>query len=567
MASAWDLGIDRVLLRTLSSSTSLMRERWVWWAKRDLRVHDNAVLRHLVDSDHECMVLFVLEPSLGEAHETSALHALAQRDALIELKTQIESLGGNLRFAEGEMVDVLESLFISTPFTGIVSHEETGTDVTYKRDKAVARWAIKNDVPWLEFPQNGVVRGLKNRDERQSIIWQRIWDTPIQRAPRKMIPWTLEPSEKLRIDKLLRGDIPDAKRFCEWARANTAKLTVNMQQHVLLGRQQVNETQARAELKDFLNNRGLGYSGGISSPNRAFTSGSRLSTHLAWGTLSLRTAFHETMDRMGHLKKDKSPEAILWKKSLRGFQARLHWHDHFIQRLESAPSMEFTALNPAYANVEYLFDGDEYQARLAAWREGRTGIPMVDACMRCLMTTGFLNFRMRAMLTTTACFGLQLHWKDLLYPLAQVFADYEPGIHISQIQMQAGMVGINTLRVYSPHKQLIDQDPDTLFVRRWIPELAGYSAKEIFAYETEVLGDYCQPITDIKANANVIKDQLYRIRRSIEGKEASKKVLALHGSRLSPNDRNGNASGIRSRKVTKKRDNSDKPNSQFSFDW
>jgi len=541
-----------------------MKERWIWWAKRDLRVHDNAALRHLVDSDHECMVLFVLEPSLGDAHETSAFHALAQRDALLELRTQVQSLGGDLFVAEGEVVDVLESLFTTAPFTGLVSHEETGTDITYKRDKAVARWATKNDVSWLEFPQNGVVRGLQNRDGRQSIIWQRIWDTPVQRAPRKIIPWTLKPKENTGIDKRLKADVPDARAMCDWAQANTGKLTVNLQQHVLVGRQQVNETLARAELTDFLNERGVGYSGGISSPNKAFTSGSRLSTHLAWGTLSLRSAFHETMDRMGHLKEDKSSEAIQWKKSLRGFQARLHWHDHFIQRLESEPSMEFTALNPAYTHVEYLSDGDEYQARLAAWREGRTGFPMVDACMRCLMTTGFLNFRMRAMVTTTACFGLQLHWKDLLHPLAQVFADYEPGIHISKIQMQAGMVGINTLRVYSPHKQLIDQDPDAVFVRRWIPELAGFSAKEIHAYETDSLGDYCRPITDIKANAKVIKDQLYQIRRSEEGKEASKTVLALHGSRLSRNDRHGNTSGRRTKWVAKK---SDKPNPQLCFDW
>ena len=186
------------------------------------------------------------------------------------------------------------------------------------------------------------------------------------------------------------------------------------------------------------------------------------------------------------------------------------------------------------------------------------------------------------MVTTTACFGLQLHWKSLLHPLAQLFADYEPGIHMSQIQMQAGMVGINTLRVYSPHKQLLDQDPEATFVRRWIPELRNFTAAEIAQYETTPLGDYPQPIADIKANAKVIKDQLYAIRRSTEGREAAKTTLALHGSRLSPNDRVGSPrrrtkkaaekklSDAPSTKVAKTRSKKtgDKDNdAQLRFDW
>lgn len=533
-----------------------MSERWVWWVKRDLRVHDNAALRHVVDNEDECLAVFVFEPSVGAAAETSEFHALAQADGLQELNTQVTQRGGHLRVCYGEVVDVLETLYQKNRFTGLVSHEETGTELTFSRDKAVARWAKKRGVQWLEFPQTGVIRGLRSRDERQHIIFQRVWDTPIQRAPRKIKPWaelpdthTLNPIELT----------PSALKA--WSADNSATLTPSDTQHFVMGRQCVNESSARATLDDFVNERGIGYSGGISSPNKAFTNGSRLSAHLAWGTISLRTVFHETSNRMGHLKDDKSREAIQWKKSLRAQQARLHWHDHFIQRLESEPSMEFTALNPAYADVQYLPAGEEQAQRLHAWRHGQTGIPLLDACMRCMMTTGFLNFRMRAMVTTTACFGLQLHWKELLHPLAQLFADYEPGIHISQIQMQAGMVGINTLRVYSPHKQLLDQDPEATFVRRWIPELKDFSAAEIAQYETMSLGDYPRPVADIKANAKAIKDQLYAIRRSAEGKEAAKTTLTLHGSRLSPNDRVGSPRR-RTKKVSAKGNDA-----QLSFDW
>lgn len=544
-----------------------MNERWVWWIKRDIRVHDNAALRHIVDSDYRCLSLFVFEPSLGNAPETSPLHALALKDALSDLKENLLQRGGDLTIATGEVTDILTSLFKSTPFTGIVSHEETGSDITFQRDKAVARWAKANNVKWFEFPQNGVVRRLASRDERQQIIWNRIWDTPIQSAPRKIVPFLPD------LDvEMFSTDIPSDKALLDWSGANVAALDISDEIDLIHGRQCVNETTARHDLSDFLNERGIQYSGGISSPNRAFTSGSRLSAQLAWGTVSLRTCFHQTMDRMGHLKGDKTKDAIQWRKSLRGFQARLHWHDHFIQRLESAPSMEFTALNSAYENVQYLEPGDEQRIRLRAWRRGQSGIPLMDACMRCLMTTGFLNFRMRAMLVTTACFGFQIHWRELLHPLAQVFADYEPGIHISQIQMQAGMVGINTLRVYSPHKQLLDQDPDAVFIKRWVPELREFSSAQIASYESLSLGDYPAPITDIKANAKVIKDQLYAIRQSEEGREAAKTTLKLHGSRLSPNDRVGSRRKKPAKKTVKQsvKKTDEKPDEsgpQLSFDW
>ena len=78
---------------------------------------------------------------------------------------------------------------------------------------------------------------------------------------------------------------------------------------------------------------------------------------------------------------------------------------------------------------------------------------------------------MRAMIVSFACFVLHISWKEINYPLAKLFIDYEPGIHISQLQMQAGIVGINTIRVYSPSKQAIDQDPDAIFIKNGFQNL------------------------------------------------------------------------------------------------
>jgi len=498
--------------------------RWLWWAKRDLRLHDNEALRFVTDNDYSCLALYVFEPSMLAAPETSAFHALAQRDAVADLSLNIANRGGELLVTHDEVIATLDKLHKAYQFEGIVSHEESGSAITYERDKAVARWCMSHEVQWKEFTQSGVIRGLKSRNNRQAIIEDRLWNTAIRRPPRRIVPWGVD-------TQLLGEPMPDEANVLTWSSSECKPLSINAPGLLTTGRQVVSETQARADMREFYTERGLGYSGGISSPNSAFVCGSRLSTHLAWGTISLRTLFHKTADAMGHLANERGHNATQWRKSLRAFTSRLHWHDHFIQRLESAPSMEFTALNPAYAQLQYEQNPELLDKHLLAWRTGQTGIPMIDASVRCLMATGFLNFRMRAMLVTTACFGLKLPWQSLLHPLAQLFADYEPGIHISQIQMQAGVVGINTLRVYSPHKQLLDQDPQAIFVRQWIPELAEMDASTIANYTTQPLGDYPAPISDIAVNAKQIKDQLFAIRHSAEGRAAATDVLEKHGSK------------------------------------
>jgi len=294
--------------------------------------------------------------------------------------------------------------------------------------------------------------------------------------------------------------------------------------------QVVSETEALNTRHDFFYNRGIAYRGGISSPLTALTAGSRMSPHLAWGTMTGRQMYQATLTRIAELKVSNDPAAGRWRRSLNAFISRLHWRDHFIQRLESEPNMEFAPLNAAYEEIKYE-NSPEY---LAAWNAGRTGFPMIDACIRCLQQTGFINFRMRSMITSLACHTLSLDWRAIDHPLAQMFADYEPGIHLSQLQMQAGVVGINTLRIYSPHKQLIDQDPDAIFVKQWIPELRDITTKQIINHRDRALGDYPAQLTDWWDSAKQMRNQLWQIRNKKQTMLLAKEVYLKHGSRKRP---------------------------------
>ncbi|MFT4728407.1 MAG: deoxyribodipyrimidine photo-lyase [Granulosicoccus sp.] len=509
-------------------------KRGLWWVKRDFRIKDNAALRDALAQCETVTALFVIEPELCASEETSFLHFHAWQQAADYLSTQLAAIGGRLIIRIGRPEGVFENLRVEQQMDALFSHQETGSAVTFARDLRVKHWAKENNLPWFESHQNGVVRALQDRDQRQPIIRQRLFETSVMSAPSSIEWWPDMPvSNSWPMFESVSGKAVDK-------RIEVPELQI------------VTEAAAQNTLNTFLSDRGLRYSGGISSPNTAFTAGSRLSIHLAWGTISLRQVFHALQDRSRELHSQSGAQDLQWRKSLKAFQARLHWHDHFMQRLESAPNMETEAINPAYRDIRY---GDNAQI-LQAWCDGYTGLPLIDACVRCLAATGFLNFRMRAMLVTTGCFGLAQSWQALQYPLARLFLDYEPGIHFSQVQMQAGVVGINTLRVYSPHKQLLDHDSNAQFIKRWIPELRTFDAEAIANYESRDLGDYPSPIVDINATGKEIKDQIYAVRQSEAGRKDAATVLELHGSRKRT-----------TRRRAPKAKKPEKPNPQLSLDF
>ena len=139
-------------------------------------------------------------------------------------------------------------------------------------------------------------------------------------------------------------------------------------------------------LDSFLNNRHKTYTFNISKPLHARTSCSRLSPYLAWGNLSVREVYQATKPIVNSKN----------SRHLNAFLSRLRWQAHFIQKFEMEFEMEFVSINKGYRKLVKKVS----KAYQKAWQEGRTGFPLVDACMRCLNETGYLNFRMRAMVVS-----------------------------------------------------------------------------------------------------------------------------------------------------------------------
>lgn len=559
------------------------------WYKRDLRVDDHAPLRAAMGlTDAGCTVasaaasvrsvagtgpasgpirapvvaLYAFEPDVLASPEVDRGHLAFITASLRELREELRARNVPLLVLHASLPEALDRLHATAPIAAIHSHEETGLEVTWARDRAVAAWCARAGVRWSEHRAFGVLRGLRNRDGWGS-RWSQFMDAPPLPAP--------EPQPRPPRELLARI----AAAFGDGALVST--LDDGLPSRLLPGPDWLDRPGAQPGgraaglrlLDTFMAERSVEYRRALAAPQTAWTGGSRFSPHLAWGTLSLREVHHATVTRRRELAalRDSGTPGLdpRWIPSLDSFAKRLRWHCHFIQKLESEPDIEFRNMNRAFDGMRHEDESSwssEQRDRFAAWAAGRTGYPMVDAGMRCLAHTGWINFRMRAMLVSFATQHLWLHWRPVARELARRFVDFEPGIHISQCQMQAGVTGINALRIYSPSKQVLDHDPRGRFIREWVPELASVPDEWLPHPEQMPMslqerigcrivrdagaglagrgesGDgagggrvYPAPIVDHREAVRHARAEHGKVRRSAEARDENLRVYRRHGSR------------------------------------
>ena len=415
----------------------------VVWFKRDLRLHDNEALNNAINSGKRVLLLYAFEPLLLNDPHYSQRH----------------------------------------------------WNFIKERDKKFKRYCRNNLIEWVENENNGVKRGLKDREG-----WFDTWSDYVQSEQ-----FIFSPNKN---QLLSTEEITELESIFTCPELETP-IKTNFQRG--------GTTNAWRYANLFFEDRHRSYMYNISKPEASRGSCSRLSPYISWGNVSVREIYQKAQETKKYSQ---------YRNQLSAFASRLRWQAHFIQKFEMEHTMESESVNKGYHKLKKQVS-EKYQI---AWQEGKTGFPLVDASMRCLNQTGYINFRMRAMLVSFFTHILWQPWQDASKHLSSMFLDFEPGIHFPQLQMQAGETGI---------KNSLEHDVDAVFIKKWVPELRNLEAHfalepylmtplEQQLYNFELGKDYPYPIVDIKSTRKKASDILWELKKDKVVQIENKRILRKH---------------------------------------
>lgn len=453
------------------------------WHRSDLRPADNAALAAAV-RDGDPVPVFCFDPQFYRASGLACDARLRfLHESLTDLRERYRSLGSDLTLLHGDPRERLRSL--------LDDHDAlyVNRDVTARygrdRDDELLAW---DDV--TAFGDDGIDRSGGGRDgwREAATEWMEVEPRPAPEA----LPDNPVDSDVTVADIEDRYDVtPDKRKVPKGGRGPALK---RLNRFV-----------------DELPN----YPAVVSEPAAAEDHCSRLSAYLKFGCLSVREI---------HARVREAPDS----RGAEMYESRLFWNRHYTQKLADWRGWTNEAVNPVFRG---LYRSEHDPDLLAAWKTGNTGFPMVDASMRALVETGFINFRMRAMCASFLTYVLREPWcygADFFY---YHLVDADPGINYTQWQSQAGTVGVHPVRVYDPAKQAREYDPDGEFIREYVPELAPLPDEHLPRPEKAPLAvldeagielgeTYPRPVVDYERRAATARDRFAalaeRAREAIE---------------------------------------------------
>lgn len=443
-------------------------QRSLFIFRRDLRLIDNLALLEASKNSKELVPVFIFDPRQLSPHPYRSEPGLQFLfNSLKELEQDLLALGSKMIFLHGPAEEIISKLLTETKAEAVYCSKDY-SPFSLSRDHAMQKACSAEKADFFALPN----LLLNEPDDIRSQVGRpyTIY-TPFAKAcalKGVAIPITTIPTNLIKFDggqNLPIFSVEEAKArylpvenenlFVKGGRKEALAILANISKFA-----QYNEER--------------------NFPALSATTG--LSAHNKFGTISIREFFHAVSNSFdaGHT-----------------LCRELYWRDFLTHIGFNFPHVFKSAFNRAYDKVEWS-DNDE---QLEAWQTGKTGFPVVDAGMREMNETGFMHNRVRMIVASFLTKDLLIDWHHGERYFAKKLVDYDPAVNNGNWQW-ASSTGCDAqpyFRIFNPWLQGEKFDKEAIYIKRWVPELAGLKPKQIHQIYKEAIfrpADYPAPIVD-----------------------------------------------------------------------
>jgi deoxyribodipyrimidine photo-lyase len=414
------------------------------WFRCDLRLSDNTALHAAISEADIVIPVFIFDPLILGAIDTGTPIVGFMLDSLGSLEKDVGAAGGKLVFRNGKVVDEMRSLLQATQASALYFNRDYEPNAR-RRDDAVSEMAATLGVEVHTY-KDGVLHEpdeiLKADGEPYRVF------TAYSHSWRRLKKAVLLP--KVRFKRSSGFKNPSSLRL-----PTAASLGLALDIKLPPG----GETAGRARLKEFASNNLLHYADRRDIPAMSATSG--LSPHLRMGTISPRTVLAVASESA--TKNHAAP------KQFATFESELIWRDFYRQILWHFPHVATSSFKEKYNGLKWEND----KRLFAAWCQGRTGFPIVDAGMRQLNTTGWMHNRVRMIVAMFLTKDLLVSWQwgERYFMQKLIDADLASNNGGWQWSASTGTDAQPYFRIFNPISQAEKFDPEGAYIRKYVPEV------------------------------------------------------------------------------------------------
>ena len=460
-----------------------MNAPWLFWHRRDLRLADNLGLAQLAARTTTITGLVVLEPSLWEGPEAAPSRLWFLLASVVELQQAWRRAGSQLLVLQGDPLHSIPPLVARLGMVGLAFNEDVEPSPR-QRDEQLQRVLLRQGVAvqrcWdqLLVPPEQVVAG-SGEPYKVYGHYRRTWFNQPKAdpaaAPRHLVgPDDGRLATAAQTLPLLRQLPTPAELGCAWKGRSPCR---------------PGEQAARQQLAAFVDGALSRYDPERNYPGREGTS--CLSAALRFGTIGPRTVWQASEEAMA----TQGQECVEARQAITVWQQELAWREFYQQALFHFPELEEGAFRPRWRQFPWRNQPEHF----AAWCEGRTGYPIVDAAMGQLLQTGWMHNRCRMIVASFLTKDLICDWRrgEAFFMQHLVDGDLAANNGGWQWSASSGM-DPRPLRIFNPSTQAARFDEDGDYIRRWLPELASCGTADLLSGRIAPLErqGYPEPLVD-----------------------------------------------------------------------